>query len=290
MAIISSATKLPLERRTRLPPPAYAHPEALWTGRQLIEMMLPPVSMVHGKQERLWEVSRDDGSISTVAEHPLVVRRGRFLSGQFNKATLGTSSGSLVHHVLLAVGNAEAVAFMGDLQRVINRWLLERGFSIGIGDCVPSKGCDATMHTGIDRVLRHIDKLQTEVPQWSSVTLDDGDSGRTSLESIAVARSKYAYSEVVHRRNQREIQNDITKLKYAVQHQSNILREAEGEMNNADRESHALARALGRPAGRRVGARDLPPPPPRLIARPRCGYMRWDEMLPPSTTSSAAVT
>ena len=179
-----------LEARTRIPEAAYPLPEpALWTGKQIIETLLPPeVSMTHGDVDSVWSTATDDASVNTVAGHALVVRRGKFLSGQLKKATLGISSGSLVHHVLLAVDNACAAAFVGDLQRVVNRWLLERGFSIGIGDCVPSSSCDQTMRVGIDRVMRHIDRLQAEVPQWSAVTIGDGDSGRTSLEKIQLER------------------------------------------------------------------------------------------------------
>lgn len=191
MSIILSARQYgkSIEARSTIPPPAYIYPVPLWTGKQLVEVLMPPVTVIHGDKDDIWQAADDDGAISTVAAHPLIVRNGKFLSGQFNKATIGVTTGSLVHHVILSAGNKTAVTFMGDIQRVVNRWLIERGFSIGIGDCVPSRTCDTNMREGIDEAIKRIDTLQTEIPRWSSATLGDGDRGRVSLEKIAVERT-----------------------------------------------------------------------------------------------------
>lgn len=191
MSIILSARQYGknIEARSTIPSPVYIHPVPLWTGKQLVEVLMPPVTLIHGDIDDIWEAAEDDGAISTVATHPLIVRNGKFLSGQFNKSTIGVTTGSLVHHVILSAGNKTAVMFMGDIQRVVNRWLIERGFSIGIGDCVPSRTCNTNMREGIDEAMKRIDTLQTEIPRWSSATLGDGDRGRVSLEKIAVERT-----------------------------------------------------------------------------------------------------
>lgn len=191
MSIILSARQYgkSLEARSNVPPPVYIYPVPLWTGKQLIEVLMPPVTAIYGNGSDIWNAADDDGAISTVASHPLIVRNGKFLSGQFNKSTIGITTGSLVHHVILSAGNKTAVTFMGDVQRVVNRWLVERGFSIGIGDCVPSRTCDTNMRKGIDEAMKRIDTLQTEIPRWSSATLGDGDRGKVSLEKIAVERT-----------------------------------------------------------------------------------------------------
>ena len=177
-------------KRLQVPPPAFLKPEKLWTGRQLIQTLLPiELSVNNGDEESLWGSVDDDGSIDTVATHPLVIRGGVYLCGQLKKSNLGISSGSLVHHLLLAVGKTRAVDFMGDLQRIVNRWLLEHGFSIGIGDCVPSVACDTSMREGVDLVLHHIDRLQADAPKWSAATISgDNDSGRQTLEKMQIER------------------------------------------------------------------------------------------------------
>lgn len=192
MAIIMAAHRKgdDIAARTQLPPPAFIAPVALWTGKQLIEVLLPRVSLHHGDVEEVWETVTDDASVSTVASHPVIIHNGHFVSGQLNKATMGASTGSLTHHVLLSSGNTRAVEFMGDAQRVVNRWLMEYGFSIGIGDCVPSGPVDTQMRESIDQALRRIDALQEELPRWSSVTLGNtNDSGGTTLEKLAVERT-----------------------------------------------------------------------------------------------------
>lgn len=185
MSIVSVAKKkkCSLLERTSMPPPTYTHPKKLWTGKQLVESILPGISLVSGKIEDIWE---DDDIVSPPA---VVIRNGRFICGQFTKATLGATPGGVLHVVLTSMGNKQAIEFMGDIQRISNRWLLENGFSVGIGDCVPSRHCDEKMRTGIDQTLRRIDAMLDEVPQFSSATLNDSDSGKVSLEKIAVERT-----------------------------------------------------------------------------------------------------
>ena len=61
---------------------------------------------------------------------------GALISGILCKKSLGASSGSLMHIVFIEQGYEQAGAFYGNIQTVINNWLLIEGHSIGIGDTI----------------------------------------------------------------------------------------------------------------------------------------------------------
>ena len=65
-----------------------------------------------------------------------MVEDGELISGIVCKKTLGTSSGSLMQVVYLEQGHQEAGEFYGNIQTVVNQWLLIEGHSIGIGDTI----------------------------------------------------------------------------------------------------------------------------------------------------------
>ena len=66
----------------------------------------------------------------------VLIEHSELITGILCKKTLGTSSGSLVHVVAMELGHEIARQFYGNIQTVVNNWLLIEGHSIGIGDCI----------------------------------------------------------------------------------------------------------------------------------------------------------
>jgi DNA-directed RNA polymerase II subunit RPB1 len=56
--------------------------------------------------------------------------------GLINKAIVGTSDDSLIHHVFLMAGHKTAAEFIHLIQKAATHWLDIRGFSVGISDCI----------------------------------------------------------------------------------------------------------------------------------------------------------
>ena len=61
---------------------------------------------------------------------------GELISGIVCKKTVGPSAGSLMHIVFLEQGFIEAGEFYGNIQTVVNNWLMLESASIGIGDTI----------------------------------------------------------------------------------------------------------------------------------------------------------
>lgn len=66
----------------------------------------------------------------------MLIEDGELISGILCKKTLGPSAGSLAHIVFLEMGHEYAGLLYGDIQTVVNNWLLLEGHSIGIGDTI----------------------------------------------------------------------------------------------------------------------------------------------------------
>jgi len=111
-----------------MPQPAMSKPRELWTGAQLFSALLPPsMTMV-----------RCAGALGVHLPAPgdLLIYRGELLFGTLSKSTLGSSANGIVDVMYRDFGPQPTVRFMSDAQRVVNQWLLGRGFSVGISDCV----------------------------------------------------------------------------------------------------------------------------------------------------------
>lgn len=146
----------------KLPMPAILKPEPLWTGKQLFSMILPLVnverfSQTHPDDERDVIMSPGDTRISIV--------RGELLMGILDKPSLGVAVGSLIHVIWLEHGPEAAKLFMSQIQTLVNYWLMQSGFTVHIGDCVPS---EHVMMKTRERMSAATAKVNTQIAEARS--------------------------------------------------------------------------------------------------------------------------
>lgn len=99
-----------------IPVPAILCPMELWTGKQVLSMVIP----------RDIYLERDK----------VVIHDGQLLTGRLNKALVGVSGGSLQHVITNRLNRRVTLEFLTDIQFIANEWLMSRGFSVGIADFI----------------------------------------------------------------------------------------------------------------------------------------------------------
>ncbi|XP_011179865.1 DNA-directed RNA polymerase II subunit RPB1 [Zeugodacus cucurbitae] len=121
----------------KVPQPCILKPRPLWTGKQLFSLIIPGnVNMI--RTHSTHPDDEDDGPYKWISpgDTKVMVEHGELIMGILCKKTLGTSAGSLLHICFLELGHEIAGRFYGNIQTVINNWLLLEGHSIGIGDTI----------------------------------------------------------------------------------------------------------------------------------------------------------
>ncbi|KAI5797409.1 RNA polymerase II largest subunit [Peziza echinospora] len=112
-----------------LPRPTILKPRPRWTGKQIVSMVIPQgINKVDIGES--WSPLTDTG---------LLVHGGDLMFGLLNKKAVGAASTSLIHIIFNEKGSQRCLEFFNGMQRVVNYWLLQNGFSIGIGDTIPDK-------------------------------------------------------------------------------------------------------------------------------------------------------
>ncbi|KAL3091836.1 hypothetical protein niasHS_004661 [Heterodera schachtii] len=128
-------------KRIRLPPPALLRPKELWTGKQLIELLIAPykgteVCLNLSTKNRMH--NPDEGEF-TPNDTFVIIRNNQLLCGSLDKALLGSESKcSIFYRLLRDWGEGHAIEAMWRLARISAVYLSNRGFSIGIGDVKPN--------------------------------------------------------------------------------------------------------------------------------------------------------
>jgi DNA-directed RNA polymerase III subunit RPC1 len=122
-----------------MPLPSIWKPRKLWTGKQIISLLVRPnkkaTSFVNLESEEKFYTNdkhfcSHDGFVS--------FRNGELLSGNLGKKTLGGDSKTSLFYVLIRdYGSKDAVRCMNRLAKLTARYLADRGFSIGINDVTP---------------------------------------------------------------------------------------------------------------------------------------------------------
>lgn len=89
-----------------------------WTGRQIYSVILPPISL---------SANPKNESVDRV-----VIENGIMKSGRVDKGV----SGKIVKAIHSEFGSKVTERYMNDLQRLISRYLVKSGFSVGVSDLV----------------------------------------------------------------------------------------------------------------------------------------------------------
>lgn len=142
----------------RLPMPAILKPRPLWTGKQMFSVLFPATFCLTTLVTRTLGGTGSVALMQDTHERHVRILRGELVCGALCKKTLGTSARGIVHVLFNDWGCDAASAFVSDAQRLLQAFVMIRGFSVGLGDCILSahghRKQEALLRTAFTRVTQ----------------------------------------------------------------------------------------------------------------------------------------
>ena len=157
-----------------VPPPAIIKPVPMWTGKQIMSMVIPK-GINHSRTD-------DKQGIDNPNDIGMMIEDGEILYGVVHKKTVGSQQGGLIHIIMKEKGWEACRDFFTATQMVVNYWLLHNGFSIGIGDTIADK---KTMSEITEEIANAKAKVQGIVSdaQLNKLKQEPGMTLRESFEA-----------------------------------------------------------------------------------------------------------
>ena len=160
----------------RVPAPAILKPRPLWTGKQVFTLFIPDVNL---RRTSAWHKDGEAEDFSP-GDTQVLIEKGELLTGTLCKRTVGAGGGGLIHVIWEEHGPHAARSFLNQTQLLVNYWLLQHSFSVGIGDTIAD---EATMHS----INATISKAKLDVKVLIKQAQDkelEAQPGRTMQESF----------------------------------------------------------------------------------------------------------
>lgn len=162
-----------------LPVPAIVKPRPLWTGKQLVSMVLPDINY-KGKSKN--HPKAPIVSIFNNFDSEVLIHSGILLSGIVDKNIVGTSGGSIVHVTWLQKGWEETRAFMNQLQTAVSEWMKGTSYTVSISDTVADKKTMENIQDTLDSAKKQV----KDIFQRGVMGLIEKQPGKHLMESFEV--------------------------------------------------------------------------------------------------------
>ena len=160
----------------KVPMPTILKPRPLWTGKQVFNLFLPNVNVTRKSN---WHADNEPKDFSPT-DSQVIVEGGELVTGTLDKKSLGASAGSLIHVIWEECGPTATKDFLGSTQWLVNNWLLQRSFSIGIGDTVADQDTMLAINETIAKAKSEVKGL---IEKWQTKSLEQ-QPGRTVQETF----------------------------------------------------------------------------------------------------------
>ncbi|KAG9293781.1 hypothetical protein G9A89_019118 [Geosiphon pyriformis] len=162
----------------RIPRPCIIKPIPMWTGKQILSLIIPKGINCDGFHSGHPENEKSDIS---PGDTKVLIEDGQVLCGIICKKTVGTSQQGLVHVIMQELGSEAAKKFLNGCQTVVNNWLLQHGFSIGIGDTIADKDTMETITQTIGAAKSRVQEIILKAQQ-DNLKCEPGMTIRESFE------------------------------------------------------------------------------------------------------------
>lgn len=154
-----------------LPPPEKTEPQAMWSGKQLLSALLPPVSL----QMKNNSYSEADGKENN--QNLVKIFNGHIQQGILDKTVF---SKQLLHIIYNDYGPDMTIDFLDSLQSMIASYLMNSGFSVGISDLIADDATNKEIGEALSKLTKTIEDQILQV----HTGLFENSSGRTNQEEF----------------------------------------------------------------------------------------------------------
>ena len=162
----------------RIPIPAILKPKPLWTGKQVVSLMLPDVNLESNS------ANYDSTFLYNTQINPMdakiLIRRGQILMGGLSKKIVGGAAGGLIHIIWNDFGSDRCRILLSTAQRVVNSWLLYHGFTVGIADTIS----DYETSLEIEKILRDSMKEVKKIMSMAQEGKLERQPGQSMIETF----------------------------------------------------------------------------------------------------------
>ena len=162
-----------------IPFPCILKPIPLWSAKQIMSLIIPQINMVgfhstHPDDEQT-DISPGDTKV--------IIEKGELISGILCKKTVGSSANGIIHTSMNEHGPEITMNFFNGSQLVVNYWLLQNGFSIGIGDTIADKSTMDAINDTITHAKKEVNSI-IQRAQMNKLECLPGMTIRESFESL----------------------------------------------------------------------------------------------------------
>ena len=172
-----------------IPIPAIIKPQQLWTGKQLFSLLIPErinlrgVHSIHDKELGKNRSQHLEGLTPDINAHDTVViiENGRLISGIICKNCVGNRAGGLIHTIRKEHTDDVTRQFYGNVQTLVNNWLLFDGNSIGVSDTIADNMTHDKIKSELEQARDKVDKIISDA-QRGILEATPGNTLRQTFE------------------------------------------------------------------------------------------------------------
>lgn len=158
--------------------PAICYPTPRWTGKQVFSMFVPKGIFYH---------SGDPKEIASHTDKYVSFLDGSVMCGRIASSVVGGTESALIHILFRDYGVEPCRAFIDNCQRVICRFMLDHGFSVGMGDMVSSEATEKKVAEIQTKLSREIAELFKQSVHYK-IKLAPGQSRNDAFEQEVISK------------------------------------------------------------------------------------------------------
>ena len=127
-----------------------AQDNGLWRGQDLFSLFLPDIS---------FKKNNKNYDLEPIPDNTVIIENGIFKQGILDKTIIGNT---LIQMIYDSFGANAVKDFLDNNQRLLNRWMVGHGFTIGIGDCIPTQEDIEKIKEFVDTKIKDVNSLIKE--------------------------------------------------------------------------------------------------------------------------------
>ena len=145
----------------KLPMPCILKPQPLWSGKQIFSLLLPEkLNITKLREDNFYEDDR-----LNLMDNFVKIKNGELIQGIICKKTIGRFAGGIIYNIWIEEGPQSVMKFIDNCQKMMNAFLLLKGWTFGISDVI----CDKITEKKIALSLKEMDKNINNILQDAQI-------------------------------------------------------------------------------------------------------------------------